>query len=277
MDADGYELERYTGSGPVFVLEFYKTRLVDNTTYTVEVNVRAGTNLTATDSVTFTTAFPTPPSPLVDATWNDRTGTVSVEVVEGTDGLTDAVSIDLDRSVDGGNTWEPIVTGGPKAGYAVEDTEALSCGTTLYRATAWSDLPSSSETIFELVTTSDSVWLSGGPSFALTARLRYDPERSVTTGRERAAVRYEGRELPVAYSGDQIAREVTLKGATLEDEDDMAQQLEAVAYAREPMHLYRDPSGLRIYGSLSDVSVTRSVPGRRGFTFRLTEATHNHV
>ena len=277
----GETIETKAGVGSGGTVTF-NARLKDAASYAVTVQAELGGRAHGATSY-FTTSFPVPAPPKVTASWDETEGVAQITVGVGGGGAAATERIDLYRSVDGGDMWE-AVTGGSifaplSIGFAMSDSEALSNGTTLYRAVAWTNLPSSTEgPVVELVTDSDAVWLGGGWSFDRLVRLPYDPEPVAVAGRERAAVQYEGRRLPVAYSGEHTNLVWTWAGTFLEpgmvpDDPGMTvKQLIAVAQDEHSVHCLRDPDGHRVYGVLADVQVTRPYPGARGYRLQLTEA-----
>src|SRR5690606_4835152 len=117
------------------------------------------------------------------------------ESSSSTTGFVDTVRIVVERSVDGGDTWEVVVE---VAEYGnLIDWESLSYGDTLYRATAFTAEGATAMTELTVEARSGSIWLSGGAGFAVACRLPYDPGVQVTSGRERALKQYAGRSLPV--------------------------------------------------------------------------------
>lgn len=181
----------------------------------------------------------------------------------------------VERSVDGVN-WEPVAAA--LVGESViQDGEGLSFGSTWYRVTAVSDLPSIATTVVEVVSDSDALWLSGGIGFAVTARLPFNPKPEITPGRARAAFRYAGRPLPVAYAGEAVARQVNVSGRMFDNAGEVAAGVEAMtalAQHPSPVHLFRDPDGRRIYGMVSDVPMPRETVGVWAYSFTLTETDH---
>ena len=124
---------------------------------------------------------------------------------------------------------------------------------------------------------SDVVWLGAGPGYSLLAALPYDPQPTTTAGRERTTAAYEGRTLPVAYSGEHTSLTRAWSGVWLDpgmsplDPGMPVSRLVEVAQHPHPVHLLRDPDGNRTYGVLGDVQITRPYPGARGYQLTLTE------
>ncbi len=169
----------------------------------------------------------------------------------------ETMSILVERSIDGGTTWEPALATDP--GVTVSDWESLSRGVTLYRVTGVS--ASGASTAVEYPVTADSgvLWLSGGVGFSLTAPLPLDPKIAFDDRRDRSTEYYEGREMPVAYAGEHLKTVVAVSGSLIDREDHSAEvdQLRALIRDPEPTHLLRDPDGRRIYGVVSSVQIPR--------------------
>ena len=122
---------------------------------------------------------------------------------------------------------------------------------------------------------SDAMWLGGGDQFMVTARLPFDPTKQVTVSRARALQRYEGRSRAVAYAGEQTAQTISAGGTILTDDERNASlaRMEELAQSSEPVHLYRDPDGKRVYGMLSAINLTRNTDIWWGFDFTLEETS----
>jgi len=187
------------------------------------------------------------------------------------DTTAETVSLMVERSVDGGDMWEPVWAG--ESDTALTDWESLSSGTTWYRATAFSATGTGAAAIVTVEASSGALWLSGGASLARTARLPFNPKVQISAGRARAIQQYEGRPLPVAYAGEALSRTVRVAGSLLDKRTDGAHVagLTEVAQLPEPVHMYRDPDGRRIYGVLSEVSMPRETFGLWSYEYTLTE------
>lgn len=171
-----------------------------------------------------------------------------------------AVAFTLERSVNDGVDWETVlgdvITGD---GANLVDWESLSNGTTQYKAVAFTVEGATAETIVTVNADSDALWISGGQAYGTTGRLPFDPGITITAGRERAVKQYAGRSLPVALVGEALARTVAFSGETSDLEDDTASsaRLQQITQAPEPLFLFRDPDGNRIYGMLDTVQLQR--------------------
>ena len=193
-----------------------------------------------------------------------------------------AVAFTLERSVNGGVDWESVladtITGD---GANLVDKESLSNGDTLYRAVAFTVEGATAETIVTVHADSGALWLSGGPAFGVTGRLPWDPSVQVTAGRERALKQYAGRSLPVALTGEALARKVEVSGRTFDapvgEESANVEQLTELAQTETDVFMFRDPDGRRIYGQIGDIQLPRqgvvgsTRNGMWGYSFTLIE------
>jgi len=197
-----------------------------------------------------------------------------------------AVAFTLERSIDGGTTWEPVLAETISGtGANLTDYESLSYGDTLYRAVAFTTEGATAETTITVPSRSGALWLSGGAAFGDTARLPLNPEVSLTAGRERVAKRYAGRSFPVAYVGEALNRTFTVSGMvtdrTFMEETATPNELVALSQSDSAVFLFRDPDGRRVYGVIGDISMPRQSAAENadgwlgiwGVNFTLTETS----
>lgn len=178
----------------------------------------------------------------------------------------------IERSVDGGVSWE-FVADGLTDGSALTDWECLSNGETRYRATAYAATGASSTAEQSIFAESHAVWLSGGESFELAARLPYDPTVGIDAGRERGSHRFAGRAKPISWASEYTTRTITAAGNILERDNETAspQWLAEIGQATAPTHMYRDPTGERMYGLCSRVKLDRTFDKVWSFSFQVEE------
>ncbi|MBK0420152.1 fibronectin type III domain-containing protein [Leucobacter sp. CSA1] len=182
--------------------------------------------------------------------------------------------LSIERSVDG-EVWELVAEGlAPES--AVQDWECLSHGVTQYRVTAYTDIGASESVVQQVLAESWAIWISGGGSFSEVARLPYDPGVSISAGRDRTTHQFEGRPLPVAYASEHLSRTVQASGTLLDDDELVATRDQLIIVDQDPwpVHLYRDPTGVRIYGSLSPVQIAREADGVWAWSLSLQETDH---
>lgn len=272
LDSSSGLLESLSGSDAASTISF-GYRLEDATSYEVKVRAATGAIWSAWASQLFTTDFTPPATPTITASWDDTLGGVPIEVAAGVDASApDTVSVLIERQVD--DVWETVFDGA--APVTMTDWESPSHGDVDYRVTAYADTGAGASASVTVTADSGTIWLSGGPSYGLTARLPFDPKIQVTAGRARAVQQYEGRALPVAYAGEALARQVDVSGTIIHDDADTATVagMVTVGQAAEPLHLYRDPDGRRIYGALSSVVLPRDGSFQSSYSFTLTETGH---
>lgn len=235
----------------------FASRLSDGETVQVRVTVTDTNGLTSLpDVTTATTTFPMPLAPSVAVSWDRDQGAVLVSVAhERVPAAVPVVSVDIARSVDDGTTWETVAEG-VDPGTTVVDRTAPLGGTLRYRATSWSDLPSSTDgEVAELTPPLDRGFLSGGDDFGTVSVIEVNaggpPVFDVTEGLlERVVSYYEGRALGVEHSGVSRGRTGTVTWALTRDE---LATLQTLAHLPGP-HLLRTPLGDNLYVSISRVS-----------------------
>lgn len=247
-------LETKTGTGSVNAVTF-ATRVVDGGTYGVRVTAATGDveSLPAYQEVAV--AFTPPADPVVTGGWNDVTGSVDLLVDAGSGGVP-TETILVERSVDG-ETWETVMTVEP--GFEVPDWEALSYGVTEYRVTAVAATGAAASIVYPVEARSGAFWLSGGINFTRTARLPFNPSATFTDARSRSAELYEGRTLPVAYAGEHEQTTVAITGRLIDRDDHSVEvdELRSLVRDREPVHMFRDPDGHRIYVQVGASNIPR--------------------
>ena len=250
-------------------------RAVNGHEYTTSVVVVSNEGLESRPAIRKSTVHYAPPeAPKVTAQWDESTGVVSIGIINPpykAGKTVAAVSNQVDRSQDDGQTWEPIATDLP-TNVTVQDREAPSAGKTLYRVTASSVTPSSESTTVTLTADSRQVWISGGQGFRTCVGLRYDPEVTVTPSLlHREVKHFAGRARGVEVTGTAVKRSISVSAVLTDSEyATHVQKLEALAVLPAPF-LYRDPLGRRIYCSLSSVSAPRSVGGMWKISIDLEE------
>lgn len=268
-------VESQSGSGATSKLAL-RTRLPDGATYQLAIRVATAGVWSEWAVQDFLVEYVPPAEPAVTVGWNEDhgNGALSIEPGEPVDVNTpETVSVTVERSFDG-EVWELVASNvGPIV--QINDWECVSNGETFYRVTAFAAHGASAVTAVTLVADSWAVWLGVGPGYSLTARLPFDPEVGVDAKRVRTQHRFEGRALPVAYSSPYVERSVNHSGRILDGEDENASRAELLAIAQfdAAVHLYRDPSGARLYGVLGDLSLDREFDGiwKYGFTVEETE------
>lgn len=258
LDAASNLIEEREGSGAAGTVTF-NARLVTDETYTVQVRAATGAVWSEWAAQTFDTFFEPPAVPGVSGGWTESDGSVTLTVTEGVEDPEPpaTVSVTVERSVDGGDTWELVLVTVP--GVTFSDGESLSNGETLYRVTAIAASGAAATLIYPVNADSGAVWLSGGIGFSRTARLPLNPAVRLRASRVRSVEHYEGRTRGVGYAGEQTSLTVEVGGALIDREITTAEVdgLIDLVQDDEPLHMIRDPDGRRIVGVISDVNIPR--------------------
>lgn len=259
--ADGSVLDSGVVQGSVSRYAVRRT-VQDEHEYRITVQVRSESGLWSdTAAVTVQVKYAQPPVPVVSTSWDEASGMMSVQIMNPA-GEPETVSNTVERSVDGGSTWELVADGLPVQA-TVTDSEALSNGTTRYRVTATSALPSSSTVIVDAVADSGAMWIGAGAGYADAIRLPYNPEVSFTPslpGRE--TYRFAGRTMRVMVDGTGVDRSWQLAARLIPDDDTNCtpRDVDRVALTPGPV-CYRNPDGVRIYAAMGSPTLKRGTGG----------------
>ena len=259
--ADGSVLDTAVVQGSVSRYAVRRT-VQDEHEYRITVQVRSESGLWSdTAAVTVQVKYAQPPKPVVSTSWDEASGMMSVQIMNPS-GSPEAVSNTVERSIDGGSTWELVADGLPVQA-TVTDSEALSNGTTRYRVTATSALPSSSTVIVDAEADSGAMWIGAGAGYADAIRLPYNPEVSFTPslpGRE--TYRFAGRMMRVMVDGTGVDRSWQLAARLIpgDDANCSPRDVDRVALTPGPV-CYRNPDGVRIYAAMGSPTLKRGTGG----------------
>lgn len=253
-------------------------RLVDGGEYTARVRAATGDVWSEWSPLEITVMFVPPADAVVSGGWVESRGSVELTVTEG-GGVPVADLLTIERSVDGGVSWEPWIATPSNGVDSFSDHESLSKGLTQYRVTSTYTVNGAASTVvYDVHADSGSLWLSGGDGYTIPARLPFNPEVGAESSRERSMEWYDGRELPVAYAGEAVTNVYSASGWLHGGQEEVSaawQDLQQLALVRSPVFMVRDPEGVRLYGVISPVSLPRKNGlGWRGYSFTLTETDH---
>lgn len=259
--ADGSVLDTAVLQGSVSRYAVRRT-VQDGHSYRVSVQARSESGLWSdTATVTVQVKYAQPPKPVVSTSWDEQSGMMSVQIMNPA-GEPETVSNTVERSVDGGATWELVADGLPVQA-TVTDSEALSNGTTKYRVTATSALPSSSTVVVDVEADSGAMWIGAGAGYADAIRLPYNPEVSFTPampGRE--TYRFAGRTMRVMVDGTGVDRswQVAARLIPGDESNCSPRDVDRVALTPGPV-CYRNPDGVRIYAAMGSPTLKRGTGG----------------
>lgn len=260
------------GAGTSYTME---GRAVNGHEYTIVVTANSGHGLESVAATRRSVVRYSPPEePKVNLVWDETAGavTIGIENPPAKPGKTVAtVSNMVERSLDGGQTWEVIADNLP-VNTTLQDREALTGGESIYRVTASSVTPSSASTMRNVTVRSRKVWISGGPGFGVCVGLQYNPEVSVHASLQAREVHYfAGRARGVETTGAGQVRKINIS-ATLTDSQYRTHVMRLEEFAVTPApFLYRDPLGRRIYCTILSMEAPRAVGGVWKLSLELEE------
>ncbi len=226
--------------------------LVNNATYVVVLKVYDARGAESQPAeASFTTDFAPPPAPEVVLSWVEDRAAVEL-IITNPGGTPDPLYNVIERSLDGGSTWDKLGEVPLDASYY--DPFPSTYGETKYRVSSVSGLPSLSDPVEVSHTGGDtSAWLTFGVDNATAVCVPYN--LAVPGSYSPASTTHSllGRENPVAlYNLDAPAiRKVSLSGVHLDgcmDESEALEMLSGNVY-------YRDPAGRRFWGCVDKLEL----------------------
>lgn len=255
------------------------TVLADATTYTAIASVTSAAGLSATATQDFAVAYDAPVAPTVTLDDQVANGYIGVTVATTSNGTDpDAVSIILERSIDGGE-WQQLFAD------AVTSVVWLDYGCSLtgansYRATAVSALPSQSQTTVTyqspVLPRRNVLILATGDGLSDVLRFSLVGQADLTVDRDLTLNVFAGRAYPVPTHGTAVTRSIAVQATLIYpgDADSLeAQQdtIERLFVGSDPLAtmyptLYRDSLGRRFYCSLSALTVPSKYMPDASFT-----------
>ncbi len=226
--------------------------LANNASYAVQLIARDSAGLTAEpDVVAFSTLFAPPPSPEVTLVWVDGMAAVELLVVNP-GGDPEPVANLVERSLDGGNTWQEL--GSIELDSSYYDPYPLTRGETRYRVSSLSDLPSSSDPVEVLVAKNElDAWITYGSDESEAVCVPYNLVVPVSYSPLSTTHKFLGRSKPVSlYNLDMPStREVSVSGVHL-----------GGCFSEEVFNsilagdvFYRDPAGRRFWACITSSTV----------------------
>lgn len=136
----------------------------------------------------------------------------------------------------------------------------------------------------------DNLWIfmAYGPGFQNVLRFRGNPRTSAVSGRNRGVQHFIGRKLPTLLVGENVDRVVSASGTLWYDEecgpirgddcefDSPRDDWERMAWEADIV-CYRDYTGRRFFGSLSNVSTEDGIPGVASVSFTVTQTDFDEL
>lgn len=293
-EVDGGVVFTRSGTGSTTSVTIPAELLADEAAYTLRVTSSSSVGIAATPATgSFSVDLPVPADVTLVPGYDPESGVVIVSLealpVGADQAAVDTVSVQ--RRI-GDGPWITI-----HRDVAVPEGETVDLRDTTpslaapheYRLVIWSVAPSTKTTDpVELVTAGhgrgagQTMWgfLSYGPGFDTILRGAGDPALTETRGRVRATQPVQGRRKPILLIGEQRSRTKQV-GLSLHWDGlpggigDSSTDLEYLTAGEEAETvLFRDWTGTRIFGLLSDVQVTQPHPYGADVTFSITETDH---
>ena len=279
----------------------FSAAMADQVTYTVRVRGMSSRNQWSEWATTTTTVSLLPPVAVpIQAEEFSCSGTVGLTLIpdEAVEGSTVPVDyVDVQRRINGGE-WVTIMVH-VEVPTSVLDMTPPSVGTTEYRLIITSITPSQQvgpivtvegENLCEHgVDNGEWVFVSYGLDFSTVLRFHGNPEIGSTTGRTRVAQHFLGRPDPVALLGGNTTTTVKAAGALHYAEccyeldpagdchhDSPVADWEA-AGTDSGVVLYRDYTGRRIFGLLSEVECSFAYVNYGTVSFTVTEIDYDEA
>ena len=275
---DGTLVEEKSGSGATSSTSF-NTLADDGDTYSVEVQTATSGVWTNPDTALFDVEFVPPAAPLIQVLFDDETGAHMVTVTPGdTVAFTEpTVMLEICRSIDGGDTWEPVARNLAADEITVPDYQGLTNGQTQYRVTAYTEWMASASTTLMVDADSPLVWFGIGEGFATTTGNGYNPSLDVPPVRSGDSfVYFDGDSIPTLIEGDALSLQAS--GSF----DLLPAHVNAVSFANRKklqefsvargLALVRTPMGDRITGKLTVQQATTRVGAVTSVSWSVREA-----
>lgn len=175
----------------------------------------------------------------------------------------------IERSINNTGTWETLTTRAPLDA-TIYDPECLSHGTTYYRVTTHSALPSATTSTHTLTTRSPAIWINAGNGYTRGFALRRKLKINATSGLAfQSGHMFQGRNTPVFYDSHHTTRALNVTALVLPmraetRKEDAAEHLQGKVdevSTTSGGKLWRDYTGRRVYGRLTHTAFNHSING----------------
>jgi hypothetical protein len=290
-DSSGSVVEAKSGTGTTSSTSF-SNPVIAGQTYTVAVRVKSTAGLWSAIVTDTTTVSLLPPANVVTTGLYDAcSGSVSLQMTADAPvgGVTVAVaSAIVERRLPGGE-WLRIAQS-LILPLTIIDPIPATVGNNEYRVTAVSASPSyATMTAITVAGTNNNehwAFLSYGSGFTKTLRLRSALATSASSGRSRAVEPFAGRALPTLLVGEQRTRIVNVSGTSWYNSDcggvgdcsydSGRDEWEEAAWEADVV-CYRDWTGRRLFGMLSEIATSDLRPGIGTVGFSVTQTEYEET
>lgn len=254
----------------------FNTQLANSTTYQVQAVATDSNGLTTnTASVTFPVAYSPPAPGTISPVYVPQAGMAQLSLTfpAPVSPQVAAVTYTLTRTING--VVEVLQANQPVTGPLVLiDTVPTISGTNLYALTTYSSLGAASAPVTATLVTSETRWafLSSGDGFANYLTFYGNLTLGSTPLRDSTLVMAAGRSRPIALFGETSTLDVDVVATLFTDEGSSPAQAEAFLLTAGRT-CYRDPSGRRVFGMLSNTKLSAVDPRRGDLAFTVSEAS----
>lgn len=255
----------------------FGTRLVNGGDYSVKAYATDSNGLTSdVDTVDFGVTFAPPAPATIDATYVPEAGMMQLAVSfpDPVAPQVSAATFVILRTIDDGPT-EVITAPQTVVGdILLLDTTPTINGDNVYEVVTWTADGASSDPVIADAVTTEARWafLSTGDGFADYVLFFGDLTVSSTPQRDSALIKAAGRSRPIALFGDTSTLDIAVTATILTDAGSSPQQIEEMLLTAG-LACFRDPSGRRIFGLLSNASIANIGPRFASLSFTISEAT----
>lgn len=254
----------------------FNTQLANSTTYTVQAVATDSSGLvTSTAAVTFPVAYSPPAPGTITPTYVPQAGMSQLALTfpAPVSPQVAAVTYTVTRTINGAT--EVIVAKQAVTGPIVLiDTTPTINGANVYALTTYSSLGAASAPVTAEMDTAETRWafLSTGTGFANYVTFYGELVPSAAPSRDSALIMAAGRSRPIAIFGAVSTLDVSVSASLFTDEGSTPQQVETFLLGAGRA-CYRDPSGRRVFGMLSQAKLANIDPYKADLSFTISEAS----
>ena len=250
------------------------TRVADGVTYTVKATVTDSNSLVSAQAVsTFDVNYTEPVPATVTVTYLEDSGIAQLDLTIPSPGAGEAaaVAVTITRTI-GGSVETVVDTYPASASLTFLDVTPTINGTNLYTVTTFSADGASVDVTTELVT-AEPYWafLNGGDDFTTIVNFMGNLKFASAPARAMTLVDTAGRSRPLALFGTSGSLEISGSADLGEDMGSTPQEVEQFILTAKTV-CYRDPSGRRMFGTLTG-SLDTPNSTMSGFAYKVTETS----
>lgn len=252
-----------------------ETRLTNGATYTIDATATDSDGLgTATASVTFTVTYASPAAGVFTPEYDSTSGMTQLLLEFPAPVSPDVAAVSFTMTRTTGSLVETIVDHQSITGpISLLDTTPAVNGTTTYTLVTYSSDGSASDAVTADMTTTELRWafLSTGDGFADYVKFYGNLKVSSTPSRDSTLVAAAGRSRSIALFGTLSTLDVDVSATLFTDEGSSAAVVESLMLTAGRA-CYRDPSGRRVFGAISNVRIDDIGPRSASLSFTISES-----